>query len=415
MKTECTNCHQQYDVDGQYLGQEVQCQQCGQTFIIRSIDDVHKVASNKRVKEILLEKYCNKCGTKLDAGVRFCTNCGHQQGTIVLTENNGGDAGISWKDKLSRVAGVEKLEEFSLSALFSDVFSKHSQEEIEDYFTVGTTRTTPSLDEVDTSWPRPWVFFRMFITSIVVYFLFWFSYKEFENLFLVPGLIVMGSFAVPFSTLIFFMEVNVVRNVSMYQVNKSLCVGGIISLIVSLFLYRWTDSLGALLGPSVAGIVEEVGKLLTVIFLAANNKRYTYKLNGLLLGAAVGTGFAIFETAGYALAAGLKDVDDMGSVLVLRGLLSPFAHVVWTAIAVAALWRVKESSKFDFGILGNPKFLRLFAVPVVLHMIWNSPLQLPFCGTAIILGIVAWIIVLSLVQEGLREVRETKTRKASIN
>ncbi len=369
------------------------------------------------------KKYCNKCGAELSATAVFCTKCGHKLGAEIPTEatadfkesatqtseSNATDR--SWKDKLSEVTGVEKLEGFSLSALFSEVFSKHSQEEVEDYFTVGTTKTTPPLAEVDTAWPRPWVFFRMLVITLAVYFLFWFSYKEFENLFLVPGLIIIGAFAVPFSTLIFFMEVNVVRNVSMYLVNKSLCVGGIVSMIFSLILFRVTDAMGSLLGASLAGIVEEPGKLLTVIFLAANNKRYTYKLNGLLLGAAVGTGFAVFETAGYALAVGLRDVNAMGDTIVQRGLLAPFCHIAWTAIAAAALWRVKGASKFEFGMLGNPKFLRLFAVPVVLHMIWNSPLQLPFYGTQIILGVVAWIIVFSLVQEGLREVRETKWRE----
>ncbi len=261
----------------------------------------------------------------------------------------------------------------------------------------------------------------MLVITIVVYFLFWFSYKEFENLFLVPGLIIMGAFAVPFSTLIFFMEVNVVRNVSMYLVNKTLCVGGIVSMIFSLILFRVTDAMGSLLGASLAGIVEEPGKLLTVIFLAANNKRYTYKLNGLLLGAAVGTGFAVFETAGYALAVGLQDVNAMGDTIVQRGLLAPFCHIAWTAIAAAALWRVKGASKFRFDMLGNPKFLRLFAVSVVLHMIWNFSTQIPFpsiwifYGIWSILGIIAWIIVLSLVQEGLREVREAKAREMSTN
>ncbi len=415
MRTECTNCHQQYDVEEEYLGREVVCQQCGETFVIRASDGIKKFISSERVKEGR-KIYCNNCGTELNVGAKFCIECGHQQGSEIFSRNGNKlgieDGDTSWNAKLSRIAGVEKLEGFSLLALFSEVFSRHSQEEKENFFTVGTSKTIPPLREVDPSWPRPWIFFRMFTLSIIVFLLFWWSFVEFENLNLMPGLIFMGSFAIPFSTLIFFMEVNVVRNVSLYQVNKSLFVGGILSLIASLFLFRWTDGMKDLLGPSVAGIVEEVGKFMTVLFLAANSKRYTYTLNGLLLGAAVGTGFAVFETAGYALNAGLRDIDDMVTVLVVRGLLSPFCHIVWTAIAATAFWRVKETSKFSFGMLINPKFLRLFTVPVVLHMVWNSPLQIPFFGKYIILGIVAWSIVFSLVQEGLREVREVKTREA---
>jgi hypothetical protein len=38
-------------------------------------------------------------------------------------------------------------------------------------------------------------------------------------------------------------------------------------------------------------------------------------------------------------------------------------------------------------------------------MIWDSPLDLPFDGLYILLGAVAWIIVLGLVQEGIAELR----------
>ncbi len=399
MKTECTNCHQHYEVEDEYLGQEAECQQCGTTFIIKSCVRAQKVHHVER-PNTRQKKYCNKCGRELNVDAKFCSNCGHQQGTEISEVDD-----KSWKDSFSRVAGVEKLEGFSFSALFSDVFSRHSQEEVEDYFTVGTSKTTPPLSEVDTSWPRPWVFFRMLITSIIVFLLFWFSFSILKYDVFLPGLIITGSFAIPFSTLIFFMEVNIVRNVSLYQVNKSVFLGGVLSLMVSLFLLRWTGGMEAWLGDSVAGIVEETGKFLTVLLLAVNNKRYNYMLNGLLLGAAVGTGFEAFETAAYALKYGIRN-------LVMRGLQAPFAHIVWTAITAAALWRVKGTSKFSLNMLVNPKFLRLFAVPVVLHMIWNSPLQHLFYGnTWIILGIVAWIIVFSLVQEGLREVKEAKIRE----
>lgn len=55
-------------------------------------------------------------------------------------------------------------------------------------------------------------------------------------------------------------------------------------------------------------------------------------------------------------------------------------------------------------MLCDENFVRLFLVPVVLHMIWNFPLQLPFLGNYIIVGITGWIVCLSLVQEGLHEV-----------
>jgi hypothetical protein len=42
-------------------------------------------------------------------------------------------------------------------------------------------------------------------------------------------------------------------------------------------------------------------------------------------------------------------------------------------------------------------------------MIWDSPLELPFNGLYILLGAVAWIIALGLVQEGLEELRSRQS------
>ncbi|MCC7232489.1 MAG: PrsW family intramembrane metalloprotease [Bacteroidia bacterium] len=309
---------------------------------------------------------------------------------------------------LTSLTGVEKLEGFSLKELFSEVLRKHSGEELEEYFTVGTPGTTPTILQTDTSWPKPWVFFRTFIGALIVYVLFLWAWNEFGNVNLVPGLIMAGSFAVPVSTLIFFVEVNARRNVSLYQVIRLVFLGGILSLILSLILFEVTNSMKlGWLGASVAGLAEEPGKLLALLTVTGIPK-YKYKLNGLLFGAAVGTGFAAFESAGYALRAGLYDTGQMTDMILERGMLSPFAHIAWTAIAGCALWRVKGAAGFSASLLQDSRFLKLFALPVVLHMLWNSPLELPFFGKYIILGLIAWIVILGLIQEGLRELRTEK-------
>ena len=130
--------------------------------------------------------------------------------------------------------------------------------------------------------------------------------------------------------------------------------------------------------------------------------------NGLLFGAAVGTGFAAFESAGYALRMGFINTDLMKDTIMIRGMLSPFAHIAWTAMCGAALWRVKGDKKFSFTMVKDLRFLRIFIIAVVLHMVWNSPLQLPFYGKYAILGVVAWIVILALIQDGLKELREEK-------
>ena len=312
---------------------------------------------------------------------------------------------------VATAAGVQWPLGFSLRKLFREVFRRHSDEEMEDYFSGGYPATTPPPSAVDGSWPAPWVFSRLFLFSVLVYVGFDFGVYHFRNPLLIPGLIVVGSFAVPLSTLVFFLEANVWRDVSLYQIIRLVFLGGVLSLLMSLFLFATPASglLEASVGASCAGVVEEVGKLVSLVCMVPG-RRFGRKLNGLLLGAAVGAGFAAFESAGYAfmLLHGPGGILSCRANLILRGLLAPFGHVAWTAIAGAALWRVKGDSPPRPWMFANGRFLRLFAVPVLLHMLWNASLPVPFLVKYPLLGAVAWIVVFALVQEGLDEARAAR-------
>lgn len=100
--------------------------------------------------------------------------------------------------------GTERLRGFSIRELFSDVFRKHGVADVERQFAVGTPGTIPDIYDVDTSWPRPWMFVRALAGSVVVYALFVFCWHLFENLNLLPGLIFTGSMAIPLSVVLFF-------------------------------------------------------------------------------------------------------------------------------------------------------------------------------------------------------------------
>ena len=341
-------------------------------------------------------------------------------------------------NKFNDFTGLEKIEGFSLSELFSEIFGKHKPEDIEEFFTVGTPRATPPIDQVDTSWPKPWLFFRALAASIVLYLAFNGGYDYFNNANLIPGMMLMGTLAVPFSTLLFFYEVNARRNISLYQVIRLFFLGGILSLLISLVFFQFHGKLPGASASELAywawvGPIEETGKLLALV-VVARSMHYHYKLNGLLMGAAIGTGFAVFESMGYALrglisaekaalvqtalhgASSVSSVARMKDIIFLRGVLSPLGHIVWTAIAGAALWRVKGKQPFRFGMMKNGKFWHLFLVPVILHSLWDMPIpyidNLPFYGKYILLGFVAWFVVIALVQEGLKELRGEKLAAA---
>lgn len=336
---------------------------------------------------------------------------------------------------------LERIHGFNADDMFSDVLRERSDEELEMYFNVGTAATTPALRDVNTDWPKPWAFARTLLLALLCYAGFFGALAYFANLNLVPGLIMVGSFAVPFSILVFFFEMNVVRNVSLYQLIKLVLIGGVSSLALSLIGFEFTR-LNERLGPSAAGIIEEVGKA-AVLLIMIGLPRYPWILNGLLFGAAVGTGFAVFESAGYALRFGLDDlaikkyIVDPGTglelrfdapnfgpmleVIHIRGILSVLGgHGMWTAIVGAALWKVRGKREFDFEMLGDPYFLKMLGFSVLVHMLWNFDfaefLQLStgieFSWIQYIvylsLGFVTWVVLLSTIQDGLKEVRHAQ-------
>lgn len=320
-------------------------------------------------------------------------------------------------DHLSNAAGIEKPAEWNAGDMFADVTKRHDNNEIEANFTVGTALTTPQLGEIDSRWPRPWLFVRVCLLSLALYWGFLFAWDRFENMNLIPGLIMIGSVSIPLSLLIFFFEVNVPRNISLYQVIRLLLIGGLVSIVISLFLFDWTEGLSNWLGAASAGIVEETGKVATLL-LVVREKRFRWTLNGLLLGATVGAGFAIFESAGYALRAALGPGGDvaMRDVIMQRGVLALLGgHVLWTGLSGAALWRVRGDRPFDRSMFGDPQFLRVLGVCMLLHMTWNADFALPivgYYGKYAVLGAATWLLVLGMVQSGLKQVREAQEEEA---
>lgn len=329
--------------------------------------------------------------------------------------------------KVRGMVGVEPVEGLNGKVFFSEAFKKRSDDDLEELFITGTASTTPSLAQINADWPKPWAFFKIFVASSAVFAGFLFGLLHFQNPNLIPGLIFVGSFAIPFSTLILFVELNVPRNVSLYQVCKLCVFGGIGSILISLFLYTVFAAESSWGTALAAGVLEESAKLGAVLLLM-RNRRFHWTLNGLLLGAAVGAGFAAFESAGYALNAMLADFsharfgsssNEMLWTIAIRALLAPAAHVAWTALTAGALWRVKNGRPFDWQMLKDPRFLRVFVFVATLHFLWDAPITIPILGELLgvlakctLLGVSVWIVVLSYVQLGLKEVRSAQRNPA---
>jgi RsiW-degrading membrane proteinase PrsW (M82 family) len=94
--------------------------------------------------------------------------------------------------------------------------------------------------------------------------------------------------------------------------------------------------------------------------------------DGLLLGVAAGAGFAVAETMGYAFVALVRsggDLSVVNTVLVDRGVLSPAAHMAWTGLAAAALWRAASVAWRGRAVAG---FVGVYLLVAAVHTAWDA-------------------------------------------
>lgn len=365
--------------------------------------------------------YCYNCSNKISPEYKFCEFCGTNlkaqantareetaatQSASSLPEQVKGTF-LQATEKVNQLVGEEGSIDVNLKEVFSAVFKKHTKEEGELLFISGTSLTSPEESEISTTWPRPWLFSRVFIALAITFAFLYISAVIFVNINALPGLIVIGSFMAPFSLLIFFWEMNAPRNISFYEVMKMFFVGGTASIVITLFLYSFFPVYDLnFTGAITVGIVEEVGKLVIIAyFIQKLNPKYI--LNGLLIGATIGSGFAAFESAGYAFTFGIAFGEQMMlSVIVMRAWMAIGTHVIWSAIAGAALVYVKGNTPLQSKHFQDNKFIRLFAVSVILHAVWDMPLTAlhNFYLLFIILIVVAWIFIFSLISAGLKQI-----------
>lgn len=212
--------------------------------------------------------------------------------------------------------------------------------------------------------------FLLFVLTVVVM-----SLTSNSNLY--PTVIVIGNFLVPVVFVAFLYDHQHITSLSPEQIAKSFCLGGVLgvlgaSILEALLLPPQTSPDQALSFRSglLIGLIEEGCKILAVIFLA-RKMRHDSPIDGLLLGAAVGMGFAALESTGYAFNAFIYSKGHFSASIVetiLRGLIAPFGHGTWTAILSAVLFQESAPHRFRITI---PVIL-VFAFVVVLHGAWDG-------------------------------------------
>ena len=358
--------------------------------------------------------YCPYCGNIVLANDSFCKNCG--KAVKKTTEE-----GQSVFDRINDYVGNTGSKELNWKALFSDVFKSHSSEEAESIFICGTKATTPPLSQVTSTWPKPWLYSRVFLVFAIAFFLLKICWGCFNNVNVIPGLILVGAFTVPLTTLIMFMELNAFRNISLYNIMRIFFIGGCASLVVTLFLFSTflspAEGNPTFINACIIGFVEELAKAIVVYFIMKHLFDCKYILNALLIGTAVGAGFAAFESAGYAfivLLNGLASeyqVDAVGAMMdniYMRGFMAPGGHITWAAISAVALLLAKGRGSLESNIFTQKQFWKIFIIPVACHALWDMPLgigQEVYLQYWLLLAAI-WVVVLIFVNMGLNEVKQ---------
>jgi RsiW-degrading membrane proteinase PrsW (M82 family) len=158
----------------------------------------------------------------------------------------------------------------------------------------------------------------------------------------VPTLILLGATVVPIAFVAFVSGRRLAFGLGARTVGLTALVGGVVGVAVAgLLEFEMLGRFGQLTVIGV-GLIEEMAKLLIPAAALLLFRRHRRPADGLLLGVASGAGFAVLETMGYALVALVQSGGNLtlvNGLLLDRGLLSPAAHMAWTGLVAAALWR----------------------------------------------------------------------------
>lgn len=233
-------------------------------------------------------------------------------------------------------------------------------------------------------------YWRVFAAGLAAYFVVSWVLSATANLHLVPLALLLASALVPIVFVVFCWEQNAFADMPVSVVALTFLSGAILGLTLAAVLEPLLIPVGAggtvTLGAAlVIGVVEESAKVVSVLWWL-RDRRVRSELDGLILGAAAGMGFAALETAGYGFVAFLTGfgpalntpgattafvvgagIRQMNRQLVVRMALAIFGHGVWTGIVCAAIWRERQGAF----LRPTASVLGAFALAVGLHALWD--------------------------------------------
>lgn len=195
------------------------------------------------------------------------------------------------------------------------------------------------------------------------------------NTILAPNLILLGTFLVPVCTVLFVLSrPRAETHLTVQAIVLAFLAGGTAGVMLTgtVETYVLPD---ALFTNTVIGFIEEVGKALVLVGVAAlMDVRPRVPRDGMVLGVVVGAGFSAFESAGYAFGEMITEGHRHPVLRVLetqafRAVLSPFGHITWSAILGGAIF----ASAWGTGRFRiDRRVVVAFVGVVALHAAWDA-------------------------------------------
>lgn len=320
----------------------------------------------------------------------------------------------------------------TLKDIFSDVTRKHTPEESARVLIAGTSLTTPDEADMLAGWQKPFLFARFGLVTLICMVMFGLlgGMAQGAN----DAFLLCMSFMIPMVLLILTWEMNIPRSISLMEVLKVVAIGGGLSLIfaIAMFMLNLTE------GFFNAPIAEEPAKF-AVVYILLKRKNRKYILEGMLLGMAVGTGFAVVETFGYIMGSardGLIDAcmyafnnsldvtygelysashQEGLRVAVLRAFNAFAGHGFYAALYSGGLMIAKGAEPVNPKHLLSKSFLICFAISCVLHGLNNAPITsvifpdfeiggYTFWTYSVVQTIIAVVFLLGMMKRGVNQV-----------
>jgi RsiW-degrading membrane proteinase PrsW (M82 family) len=205
--------------------------------------------------------------------------------------------------------------------------------------------------------------FGVYVLSLIVMIL-----TNNSNLF--PTVVLVGNFLVPVTYVAFFYERRHLSQLNTPITASVFLYGGLLGVLASAilepFLVRPSDPFSVL----VIGFIEESAKILGVILIVWR-RRVISEVDGLILGAAAGMGFAALESMGYTFSEFLVSHGSLSAtvwIMLLRGILSPLGHGTWTAILASVLYQERRGTRYRF----TWHLILAYLGVILLHALWDG-------------------------------------------